>query len=199
MIMTDRDKKLCKFIEEYGAITTQQAKWIFFNGLQTSTIRRLNQLEKHNVLSSYHRDGKKVYSYADAGKLPTHDLGALDFYAWICRYGGEVIDVKLKPQYLNGQIIPDALFKFKFPYKDKRVTIYAFLEYDLNHYTEVDKMQVWYEKLYRDKLMINYCGQAEFPFLVIARPTQGIRYNSKNFNILYCDLRFNNLENMLFG
>lgn len=77
MIMTDRDKKVCKFIEDYGAITTTQAKWIFFNGLQTSTMRRLNQLEKYSVLTSYHRGKRKVYNYADGKKLKEHDLGVI--------------------------------------------------------------------------------------------------------------------------
>ncbi|WP_195515352.1 hypothetical protein [Paraclostridium bifermentans] len=197
MIMTDRDKKVCKFIEDYGAITTTQAKWIFFNGLQTSTMRRLNQLEKYSVLTSYHRGKRKVYNYADGKKLKEHDLGAIDFYAWIYKQGGKVLDFVQTPEYFNGKIKPDALVKFKFPYEGKMATIYAFLEYDLNHYTEVDKIRVWYEKLYEDKIMSEYCGSAEFPFLIIARPTTGIRYNSKNFNILYCDLNFTDLEQML--
>lgn len=197
MIMTGRDKRIFKFIEDYGAITTQQAKWIFFDGLQTSTIRRMNQLEKANILESYHRGKRKVYCFKDGKKLSTHDLGALDFYTWVYKIGGEVLDFVLKPEYFKGLIIPDALIKFRFPYQGKHCTVYAFIEFDLNHFTEMDKMRVLYEKMYKEKIMLDYCGQAEFPLLIIARPTTGIRYNSNNFNILYCDLDFTNLEEML--
>lgn len=198
LITTMRDKNLFKFLDNYGAITTQQAKWIFFNGQQTSTIRRLNQLEKANILTSYHRDKHKVYTYQDVDRMSLHDLGPLDLYAWIYKQGGEVLDFKLKLQYYKGTLKPDALVKFRFPFEDKKYIIYAFLEYDLNHYTEIDKVKIWYEKMYKEKLMLNYCGEkAEFPLLIIARPTAGNRYNSSNFNVIYCDLHFTDLEKML--
>lgn len=197
MLITARDKQIFKFIEKYKAISSQQAKDIFFQGLESSTSRRLTALERSNTLTSYQRGYNKVYTYNEQDHISSHDLGVLDFYAWIMRHGGEVIDFQRTPHYFRGLLIPDALVKFKYPFEDKMPTFYAFLEYDLNHYTENTKIATWYTKLWRENVMADYCGKAEFPILIIARPTEGVRYQTDNFDILYTDLKFTNLDRLL--
>ena len=48
-MLTNRDKQLLKFIENYGGISTQQATNIFFDGLRESATRRLNHLLSSDI------------------------------------------------------------------------------------------------------------------------------------------------------
>lgn len=199
MNITSRDRQIFKFIEEYGAITNQQATSIFFAGVQGSSSRRLTALEKSNILVSYQRGYNKVYSFVEGRQLSLHDIGVLDFYAYIYRIGGEIIDFQRTPHYLNNTLIPDALVKFRIPFEDGSLLCKAFIEYDLNHYSSETKFAVSYEKLRREKTLESYCGESKFPLIIVARPTPGIRYNSKNFNIIYTDLKFNNVEKFIYS
>ena len=198
--LQSRDRQVLRFLEEHRAITTQQAINIFFNRCKRSATRRLNQLEDAGILNNYTRGKNKVYKLIDEVKeLSEHDVLIYDFYSWIYENNGEVIEFKKNPRYFKGMLIPDALVKFKLPYEGQMYTIYSLLEIDLNHYTDNTKMNVWYEKLYREQVLKSWCGAAEFPFIIIARPTQGIRYNSNNFNCTYCNLKFTNLDRLLLG
>ena len=42
-MLSNRDRSLLKFLENNKGISTQQAKYIFFDGIERSAIRRLNQ------------------------------------------------------------------------------------------------------------------------------------------------------------
>lgn len=197
-MLTNRDKQLLKFIEKYKSISTQQAINIFFNGLRESAIRRLNQLEKSGELTHYYINKNKLYRLVGENKtISEHDNYILDFYSWIYKNEGEVIYFKKNPIYLNGMLIPDALLKIKIPYENEEYIIDILLEIDYTHYTENTKF-ILYEKLYRENILKEFCGESIFPIIVIARPTQGIRYNSKNFDVIYTTLKFDNLLRMIF-
>ena len=195
--LQSRDRQVLRFLEEHRAITTQQAINIFFKK-DISAYRRLNQLEEAGILQSYMRGKNKVYKLPGDRELSEHDLLIYSFYAWIYQNNGQVIEFKKNPRYLNGMLIPDALIKFKLPYENQNFIIFALLEVDYTHYTDNTKM-VWYEKLYREQTLKQWCGAAEYPFIIIARPTPGLRYNSKNFNCVYCDLKFTNLDRLLLS
>lgn len=60
-----RDRQVLRFLEEHRAITTRQATNIFFDGLNKSAIRRLNQLEDEGILKHYTRGKNKVYKLTD--------------------------------------------------------------------------------------------------------------------------------------
>ena len=99
----------------------------------------------------------------------------------------------MQPKYLKGIIRADAFVIFK---KDG-YKYFTILEVDYTHYTENTKFQL-YEKLYRDKELEVKC-EGTFPILIVARPTPGVRYNSKNFEIIYTDLNYDNLSTHLFS
>lgn len=196
LTLTQRDKNVIKFIEENRAITTTQATQIFFNGLTVSAIRRLNQLEDDKILESYMVGKSKVYKLPETKELSQHDLLILDFYAWVYANGGQVTDFKKTPRYFKGLLIPDALLKIDLPHNGDVYEVTILLEIDYTHYTPETKLNTWYEKLYREEVLKSYCS--DFPLVIIARPTKGLRYNSKNFEVLYTDLRFTNLIQLMF-
>ena len=198
--LQSRDRQVLRFLEEHRAITTSQATNIFFDGCKRSATRRLNQLEDAAILTSYTRGKNKVYRLIDEVKeLSEHDLLIYNFYSWIYENNGEVLDFKKNPHYFKNALIPDALVKFRLPYEGQTYTCYVLLEIDLNHYTEADKIMTLYPKLYREQVLKEYCGAAEFPFIVIARPTKGIIVRPRDIEVIYSDLKFNNLDRLLFS
>ena len=151
--LQNRDRQVLRFLEEHRAITTQQAINIFFKK-DISAYRRLNQLEEAGILESYTKGKNKVYKLSGETKeLSEHDLLIYDFYSWIYSKGGEVIEFKKNPHYFKSMLIPDAAVKFRLPYEGQVYTIYSLVEIDLNHYTDNTKMNVWYEKLYREQTL----------------------------------------------
>ena len=197
--LQSRDRQVLRFLEEHRAITTQQAINIFFKK-DISAYRRLNQLEEAGILESYMRSKNKVYKLAGETKeLSEHDLLIYDFYSWIYSKNGVVIDFKKNPHYFKNALIPDGLFKFRLPYEGQTYTCYVLLEIDLNHYTEADKIMTLYPKLYREQILKEYCGLAEFPFVVIARPTPGIRLQPREIDVIYSDLKFTNVDRLLLS
>ena len=122
--LQNRDRQLLIFLEEHKAITTKQATNIFFDMLDKSAIRRLNQLENVGILTHYYRGKNKVYKLIDEKKeLSEHDILIYDFYSWIYKNGGQVIEFKKDPHYFKGMLIPDALVKFKIPYNGINYTV----------------------------------------------------------------------------
>ena len=198
--LQSRDRQVLRFLEDHRAITTTQATNIFFDGCKRSATRRLNQLEDAGILNHYTRGKNKVYKLiGEVKEVSEHDVLIYDFYSWIYENNGEVIEFKKNPRYFKGMLIPDALVKFRIPYEGQMYTCYVLLEIDLNHYTEADKIMTLYPKLYREQVLKEYCGIAEFPFVVIARPTKGIILSPKEIDVVYSDLKFNNLDRLLLG
>ncbi len=190
-MLTNRDKQLLKFIEKYKSISTQQAINIFFNGLKESAIRRLNQLEKSGELTHYYINKNKLYRLVGENKtISEHDNYILDFYSWIYKNEGEVIDFQTSVHCLNGLLIPDAFTKFKMKYEDEEYIINAYLEIDFTHYTDELKIKTLYQKLYNES--------NEYWILIVARPTKGLRINPSDFDVIYTDLKFNNLKRLIF-
>ena len=82
--LQSRDRQVLRFLEDYRAITTNQATNIFFNRCKRSATRRLNQLEDAGILNHYTRGKNKVYKLMDEVKeLSEHDVLIYDFYSWI--------------------------------------------------------------------------------------------------------------------
>lgn len=190
-MLTNRDREILTWIENYKAISINQCSILFFNNSYEGARRRLKQLEDMEHLKSYTiKDTKEKIYYWDK-KISKHDLLILDFIATMKFNEAELLEYKYQPQYLNGAIRPDAYMIFR--YKDK--VLFILLEVDLHHYTSNIKMQT-YEKLFRSGELQEKC-LGTFPIIVIARPTEGIRYNSSNFPVVYLDLHYNKLVNLL--
>ena len=197
--LQSRDRQVLRFLEEHRAITTQQAINIFFKK-DISAYRRLNQLEDAGILEHYMIGRNKVYKLSgESRQLSCHDTLIYDFYAWIYSKNGVVLDFKKNPHYFKNQLIPDALVKFKLPYEGQNYLCYALLEIDYTHYSSEEKIMTLYPKLYREQVLKEYCGLAEFPFVIVARQTKGIILRPKEIDVIYSDLKFTNVDRLLLS
>ncbi len=192
-MLTERDRQVLKWIEDYKAISVTQATELLFNGTYESCRRRLKQLEDMELLKSYISQFSREKIYYQEKKLKDHELLVYDFLKVVKKKGGEIRQIKLQPQYLKGLIRPDAYIEFTL----ENNLYFIILEVDYTHYTSNIKMQL-YEKLYREGTLQKQC-YGTFPIVIISRPTlNDIRYNSSNFDVIYTDLNYNNLHSFLF-
>lgn len=191
-MITNRDKEVLRWIEDYKSITLKQATALFFNNNYKSASRRMAQLEEMEVLKSYISKAKSEKVYYQEKKVNDHRLYIYDYLKELKKLNCDLLDIKIEPSFLKGNIKPDAYVVFKYG-EYKYITL---LEVDYTHYTDNTKLNTLYEKLYieRDEYK-EFMGT--FPILVIARPTKGIRYNSSNFCIIYTDLLYYNLKTLL--
>ncbi|OSA98082.1 UNVERIFIED_ORG: hypothetical protein B2H98_05150 [Clostridium botulinum] len=192
-MLTERDRQVLKWIEDYKAISVTQATELLFNGTYESCRRRLKQLEDMELLKSYISQFSREKIYYQEKKLKDHELLVYDFLKVVKKKGGEIRQIKLQPQYLKGLIRPDAYIEFTL----ENNLYFIILEVDYTHYTSNIKMQL-YEKLYREGTLQKQC-YGTFPIVIISRPTlNDVRYNSSNFDVIYTDLHYNNLHTFLF-
>lgn len=190
-MLTSRDKEVLTWIEKYKSITVSQCTYLFFNGCYESCRRRLKQLESFNFLKSNPSVLLKSKIYFQEKLISEHNLFVYEFLKVVKMNGGEIIDFKIQPQYMDRQIKPDAFIIFSY----NGNVFFILLEVDLTHYTSNLKMQK-YEELYKSGELQKDCCNT-FPIVVLARPTQGIRYNSYNFNCVYLDLYYSNINSLL--
>ncbi|HBJ1647834.1 TPA: hypothetical protein LA462_002349 [Clostridium botulinum] len=190
-MLTDRDRDILTWIQDYKSITLSQCSYLYFNGSYESCRRRLKQLEQRNLITSIPSVLLKSKIYYKEKLTSEHNLLIYEFLKVVISNGGEIIKFKTQPSYMNKKIRPDAFIIFAY---DGNV-YFTILEVDLNHYTSNLKMKK-YEELFKAGELQKECCNT-FPIIVISRPTRGIRYNSKNFNVVYLDLFYNNIKPLL--
>ena len=191
-MLTDRDLEILEWIDKYKAISVEQARYIFFKGSYESARRRLSILEKDKVIKSYiSRSTKQKVYYIDK-KISDHDLYILDYIKELKKLNCEIIDIKLKPLYLKGLIIPDAFVRFKF----SKYTFNTLLEVDFAHATEELKLNTLYEKLAKECEQYQEFKNRSF-ILVNTKPVVKTSYNSKNYDSIYTDLKYTKLGDFL--
>lgn len=191
-MVTKRDKEILIWIQDYKAITINQAKVLFFNNSYDNARRRLRLLEQQGILNSYIlRETKEKVYYIDK-KISLHDIYVLDYIKKLKELGCRIVDIVIKPRYLNDSLIPDALVKFAYN-DDLYIT---FLEVDYKHTTEYLKFKSLYERLYRERDKHDeFLGT--FPIVVVANLNASIRYNSLNFSTVWTSLDYENLKDLL--
>lgn len=190
-MLTKRDREVLTWIEKYKSITVSQCTYLFFNNSYETCRRRLKKLEEMNFLKSSPSVLLKSKIYFNEKLLSEHDLFVIEFLKAIKLNNGEIIEFEMKPHYMENKIIPDGFIIFSY----NNNVYFILLEVDLTHYTSNSKMQKYEELFKTNELQDKCCGT--FPIIVVARPTNGIRYNSYNFNCIYLDLYYSNINNIL--
>lgn len=105
----------------------------------------------------------------------------------------EITNIVNNPVYLNGKITPICFLEF---IKDEYMYL-TILEIDFNGVLTNFIINTTYEKLYKQRTEYKEF-KGVFPIIVIATNNKGIRYNSKNFEVVYTDLEYSNLDKFLF-
>lgn len=192
-MLTNRDKEILQWIHEYDVLTINQAKYLFFNGAYDNARRRLRTLEQQEILNSYICKDSKEKVYYTNKKRNQHDIYVIDCIVKLISLGCNILEVKLKPSYLNGELVPDAFIKFGLG--DDLYLV--FLEVDYRYATELLKFKSLYERLYKEKDKHEEFLNT-FPIVIVSSFKTTVRYMSSNFYCLYTDLEFSNLKELLF-
>jgi len=192
-MLTNRDKEILQWIHEYDVLTINQAKYLFFNGVYDNARRRLRTLEQQEILNSYICKDNKEKVYYTNKKRSQHDIYIIDCIVKLISLGCNILEVKLKPSYLNGELVPDAFIKF-----GRGDDLYlVFLAVDYRYATELLKFKSLYERLYKEKSEHEEFLNT-FPIVIVSSFKTTVRYMSSNFYCLYTDLEFSNLKELLF-
>ena len=105
----------------------------------------------------------------------------------------KIISVVNDPVYLNGKVKPSCFLEFIY---DGYIYL-TLLEIDFKGCLSAFRINTTYEELYKQRGKFNEFRDT-FPILIVAAEKKNIRYNSKNFEVIYTDLEFSNLEQFLF-
>jgi hypothetical protein len=193
MTITKRDKEILRFVEEYGSITIEQCRKIFYKGNNQgyySARRRLKLLSDQKYLNRFRKGiGSHVVYYLDK-KISNHRLYILDVYAELINLGAEI---KLfEQEYKVDKYRVDALLEVEF----NGYFYPIILEIDLSSYTSYDKLEGIYKSNHFQEKYKELDNNI-FPTVVIARAAEPVKpIQSNEFNIIYTDFDFNNLINI---
>lgn len=200
-MITQRDYSVLRHIEMFRAISLKNVAEIYFQkeGYKSKDYaykcasRRMKALENMGVVLSYINSYTQEKVYYTEKKASPHDLFIQDFWRKLLELDFNVLEFSTTVSLMKGQLKPDAFIEAEI----EGVKVNYFLEIDLNHYTNKEKI-VRYEMFYKSDELKKLCEHRK-PCLIIARPThRDIRYTSNIFDIVYTDLKFTNLEKFLF-
>lgn len=198
MYLTDRDKDILRFIEEFKSITINQCAKIFFkNSTEKNAYyqarKRLRLLSDNNYLKRFRKDMRTEVVYYFKNKLSEHDLKVLDIYAEIIDLGAEI--TLFEREHIiptkNKEYRADALIECQ-----KDGYFYPILiEIDYTHFTSQKKL----DDIYNSNYFQNKYKKLDdniFPTIIIVRPFLPNNTNTanNNYSILYFDI--NNINNI---
>lgn len=192
-MLKERDREILCFIEKVKTISIKQCANLFFNGSYEGARRRLRQIEiDYEKLKSYslRETGEKIYYINKRNTY--HNLIVIDFLSNIKKIGGEIIEFRLQPHYMDNKLIPDMFCIFSL---NDRV-YFTMLEVDLYHNTPLSKMQL-YEELYKTGELQKECF-GTFPIIIICKYNRNkLEYSSNHFNVIYTDRNYDSLLDLL--
>lgn len=105
----------------------------------------------------------------------------------------EIINIVNDPVYLNGKVRPVCFLEFIY----EGYIYLTVLDIDFKGSLSALMINKTYEELYKQKGNFKEFREI-FPILIIVQAYKSIRYNSKNFEVIYTDFNFSNLEYLLF-
>lgn len=138
-MITNRDKRIIKFIEEYGSITINQCSKMFFRNNKErydQARKRLQVIHKAGHLKKYRRDPRSEAIYYIEKRLKVHDLKLLDvlgelneFRVHLCTKEKQIVIGENK-YILDGAVVLDI----------DSTLIPVLIEIDYTHYTSMEKI-----------------------------------------------------------
>jgi hypothetical protein len=177
-ILTQRDRSILRFIENFGGITIYQCSKVFFtdakHGYELAR-KRLKKMYEMKLVKFYTNNLTNERVYCTDTKMTPHNIYLVDLYAAFIQQGASILDYNFhQPTWLDGKYRSDGFLKVQYNGKKR---IYC-VEVDVTHSTNMQK----YEEIYTSNEIQNRYGG--FPMIIIIGETIN-QYSSENFDIAY--------------
>lgn len=185
IILTDRDKQIIEFLNDFKCATTTTISNMFFNGSLRPTQRRLKNLREHGYIRSYQVDilSENIHYIKKRPTQLQHSLILSSFISELKKADIEIL--KYKVSYKLENIIADCFLAIR--YKEKN-HIY-FVECENTKSFNISK----YEELY-----FNRAWREVFPIFpsIIVISDRTVK-KSNSFNVIDIKLDFRDIDNLL--
>jgi hypothetical protein len=194
-MITQRDRNIVKYVEQFSSITIEQCSLLFMKDSKCKykiAQRRLENLVENKYLKVSKTDTNENIYYID-NKLSYHDVLINTFYIHLINSGATNIIRETDKNWLNGNIISDAFYKFDYGIKDNVYRFYVVLEVSWTHKDIPIKN---YEELFCKGEAHNQC-QNTFPLIVVLDDTKHKNnkyYHSDMFKVIQIDFDMSNFS-----
>lgn len=180
IVLTQRDKEIIKFLEEYKCATTSTIAQIFFNNSKRPTTRRLKLLKDYNLISSSQEFVclEQVHYLNKKPKQLKHTIIETNFIAKLYQNNIEIL--KLKKEFKIGFVRCDLLLVCKINNKNfiYFVEVCNTKPFDINKYIKLKDSNLWKEYF------------PVFPSIIVISDKK-INHN-KSLNIININLNLDN-------
>ena len=192
--MTDRDKAIVQFINEYELCTKEHIKELFFPECHANVcMRRLKKLAEDELINRFKYNGNVFIYYASkkpSKRLINHDMYITDFIVKMIKQGYEIIE--FKKSFTIGNIISDAYIRYK---DQEGTTRHLVLEVQLHN--KVEDCILKYTD-FKNIILDNRKEWNSIPRIICITDMKD-RIQLKGLKVLYDSTEMNNLDEVLRG
>lgn len=192
--MTDRDKAIVQFINEYELCTKEHIKELFFPECHANVcMRRLKKLAEDELINRFKYNGNVFVYYASkkpSKRLINHDMYITDFIVKMIKQGYEIIE--FKKSFMIGNIISDAYIRYK---DQDGTTRHLVLEIQLHN--KVEDCILKYTD-FKNIILDNRKEWNSIPRIICITDMKD-RIQLKGLKVLYDNTEMNNLDEVLRG
>jgi hypothetical protein len=192
-VITDRDREMLNFVDNYGCITIHQAELMFYKNTNFGydlARKRLNYLVNIDWLKSYRDKASNLKVFYNDKKYTYHRILALDYYANLVSLGAEMSFFKTEFEWVNGKIRSDAFVGFIFNNKP----YWQFVEVITSHN---DLNLEKYETLYDTGEVQKLCLGKFPPVILIDNVNRKKDIELQKTKIIKLDFKLNDVAKVL--
>ena len=192
--MTDRDKAIVQFINEYELCTKEHIKELFFPECHANVcMRRLKKLAEDELINRFKYNGNVFIYYASkkpSKRLINHDMCITDFVVKMIKQGYEIIE--FKKSFMIGNIISDSYIRYK---DQEGTTRHLVLEIQLHN--KVEDCILKYTD-FKNIILDNRKDWNSIPRIICITDMKD-RIELKGLKVLYDSTEMNNINELLRG
>ena len=185
IILTDRDKQIIEFLNDFKCATTTAIANMFFNRSLRPTQRRLKYLREHGYIKSYQANilSENIHYIKKRPSQLQHSLILSSFISELKKSDIEIL--KYKVSYKLENIIADCFLAVR--YKDKNHIYFIECEntksFNLSKYEEL-----YFNRKWKEVFPI-------FPGIIVI--SDRVVKKSNSFNVIDIKLDFRDIDNLL--
>jgi replication initiation and membrane attachment protein DnaB len=182
-MLTQRDRQILRFVEDFGGITIWQSARMFFRESKRSydlSRKRLKILHDMGLLKSITNKLTDEKIYCVDKKISPHTSYLLDVYSTLIYNGAKILSFQKEPKWLDGQFRSDGFFLIEYNGVKRIICV----EIDVTSATNIDK----YEAIFENNEFQKKYGV--FPLIVIIDENPSPTY-SNNFDVVYLNYKLN--------